>query len=130
MAATNEGLEARPQAAAGDRGARVAAAGSVLGAVAASSCCIVPLVLFSLGATGAWIGNLTALAPYQPYFVAATVLFLGLGFWRVYRRPACAGGGCAPARRSPWVVGALWAATVLTAAALAFPYVAPLWLEG
>src|SRR3546814_4499833 len=43
-----------------------AAAGSILGAIAASSCCILPLVLFSLGAGGAWIANLTALAPYQP----------------------------------------------------------------
>ncbi len=37
------------------------AAGGILGALAASSCCIVPLVLFGLGIGGAWIGNLTAL---------------------------------------------------------------------
>src|SRR5260370_15646676 len=48
------------------------AAGGILGALAASSCCIVPLVLFGLGIGGAWIGNLTALAPYQPLFVAGT----------------------------------------------------------
>ncbi|MGH6880679.1 MAG: mercuric transporter MerT family protein, partial [Hypericibacter sp.] len=42
------------------------AAGGVLGALAAMSCCILPLVLFALGISGAWIGNLTALAPYQP----------------------------------------------------------------
>ena len=28
---------------------------------AASSCCILPLVLFSLGVSGAWIGNFTQL---------------------------------------------------------------------
>ena len=50
------------------------AAGGVLGAIGASSCCIVPLVLFSLGAGGVWIGNLTALAPYQPIFIAVTAL--------------------------------------------------------
>ena len=72
-----------------------AAAGSILGAVAASSCCILPLVLFSLGAGGAWIGNLTALAPFQPLFVAVTLGFLGYGYWFVYRKPkaACAEGG-------------------------------------
>ena len=43
--------------------------GSVLGAVAMSSCCILPLALFSLGVTGAWIGNLTALYPYKLYFL-------------------------------------------------------------
>ena len=39
------------------------AAGGVLGALAATSCCIIPLVLFTLGIGGAWIGNLKALAP-------------------------------------------------------------------
>jgi mercuric ion transport protein len=46
----------------------LAAAGGLLGALAASSCCIVPLALFTLGVGGAWIGNLAALEPYQPYF--------------------------------------------------------------
>ena len=46
------------------------AAGGVIGALATSSCCIVPLVLFGLGVSGAWIANLTRLAPYQPYFIA------------------------------------------------------------
>ncbi len=35
---------------------RLVAAGGILGALAASSCCILPLVLFSLGISGAWIG--------------------------------------------------------------------------
>ena len=42
----------------------------VLGALAASSCCIAPLLLFALGVSGAWIANLTQLAPYQPLFIA------------------------------------------------------------
>src|SRR5437899_4708234 len=68
------------------------AAGGLLGAAAASSCCIVPLVLFGLGVSGAWIGNLTQLAPYQPYFIAATVACLGGGYWPRYRsrKIACA----------------------------------------
>lgn len=45
---------------------RLVAAGGVLGALAAASCCIIPLILFSLGIGGAWIGNLTALAPTSP----------------------------------------------------------------
>ena len=59
------------------------AAGGLLGALAASSCCIVPLVLFALGVSGAWIGNLTRLAPYQPCFIVATLGFLGAGYWLV-----------------------------------------------
>ena len=42
--------------------ARLAAAGGILGALAASACCILPLVLFTLGISGAWIANLTRLA--------------------------------------------------------------------
>ena len=53
---------------------KLVAAGGVVGAVAASSCCIVPLLLFSLGVSGAWIGNLTRLAPYQPIFIAVTLV--------------------------------------------------------
>jgi mercuric ion transport protein len=106
--------------------------GSVLGAVTASSCCILPLVLFSLGAGGVWIGNLTALAPYQPIFVAVTLAFLGAGYWRVYRRPkfACAeDAACARPLPNRVVKGALWGSTVLVLAAIAFPYVAPILLD-
>jgi mercuric ion transport protein len=73
---------------------RLIATGGVLGALAASSCCIVPLILFSLGIGGAWIGNLTALAPYKPLFVAGTAGILGYGFYLVYWKPgqACANG--------------------------------------
>ncbi len=63
------------------------ASGSVLGALAMSSCCILPLALFSLGVTGAWIGNLTALYPYKLYFLIPTAVFLAGGFYMVYRRP-------------------------------------------
>jgi mercuric ion transport protein len=104
------------------------AAGGVLGALASSSCCVVPLVLFSLGLGGAWIGNLTALAPYQPIFVATTLVFLGTGFYLVYLRPkrACAEGkACARPLPSRIVRTSLWLATALVAAALAFPYIAP-----
>src|SRR6202049_4621218 len=73
---------------------RLMAAGGLVGALAASSCCILPLVLFSLGVSGAWIGNFTQLAPYQPYFLAATLVFLGTGYWLVHRtsKRACADG--------------------------------------
>src|SRR5256884_8945622 len=94
--AENETSLARPEA--GPVGMRriqkLVAAGGVLGALAASSCCILPLVLFGLGVSGAWIGSFTQLAPYQPYFIAATIACLGYGYWLVYRasRVACDGG--------------------------------------
>ncbi len=108
------------------------AAGGLFGALAASSCCIAPLVLFSLGAGGAWIGNLTALAPYQPIFVVLTLGFLGTGFWMVYRRPQGTlpeGSYCPRSVSGPWIKFALWSSTVLILAAMAFPYAAPLILD-
>lgn len=106
---------------------RLVATGGLLGALAASSCCILPLVLFSLGISGAWIGNLTALAPYQPVFAVVTIGLLGNGHWLVYRsRRSCAGGqACARPMATRLVNIALWSATGLIIAALAFPYAAP-----
>lgn len=108
------------------RVARFAALGGLLGALGAASCCIAPLVLFSLGITGAWIGNLAALAPYQPYFVAPTLALLALGYVMVYRKPKPVEGAvCAHPALGRVTKPTLWAATVLILAALAFPYVAP-----
>jgi mercuric ion transport protein len=117
--------------AAGDEGAQLVAAGSILGALAATSCCILPLVLFSVGISGAWIANLTALAPYKPYVAAGTLALLGYGYYLVYVRPsqACADGSCTQPLPSRLVKSSLWIATVLVVAALAFDYVAPLLLS-
>lgn len=103
------------------------ATGGVIGAIAASSCCVMPLVLFTLGIGGAWVGNLTALAPYQPIFIAVTLGLLAAGYYFAYRKPkvACAGNeACASPFPSRIVKPALWVATALVAAALAFPFVA------
>jgi mercuric ion transport protein len=110
--------------------ARWAAAGGILGALAASSCCILPLALFMLGISGAWIGNLTALAPYQPIFFAATAGCLGVGYYLVYRQPkaVCADGSCTRPLPKRGVKAVLWAATVLVLAAVAFDYLAPVLL--
>jgi len=111
------------------RGQYLIAAGGLLGAVAASSCCILPLVLFSVGVSGAWIGNLTQLAPYQPFFIAITIAALGYGYWLVYRssKVACvAGEGCGWAGSNRLVKIGLVLATVLVVVALSFDFIAPL----
>jgi mercuric ion transport protein len=105
--------------------------GALLGALAATSCCILPLALFSIGAGGAWVGNLAALAPYQPIFVAFSLGFLGYGYWLVYRNPAvCADGeNCARPLPKRLIKLGLWAATLVVGVALAFPLIAPVLLE-
>ena len=109
------------------RKARMIAAGGILGALAASTCCIVPLILFSLGVSGAWIGNLTALEPYKPIFIVITLGFLGYGYWMVYRKPkACAEGEtCARPLPNRLVKSALWASTILIVIALFWKWIAP-----
>jgi mercuric ion transport protein len=114
------------------RGQTLTAAGGLLGAFAASSCCILPLVLFGLGVSGAWIENFTRLAPFQPYFVAATIVFLGAGYGLVYRSSkfACADGEtCARPLPTRLVRAGLILATLLVAAALGFDFLAPLFLN-
>src|SRR6267154_678873 len=108
------------------------AAGGLLGALAASSCCILPLALFGLGVSGAWIGNFTRLAPYQPYFIAATLAFLGYGYWLVYRssRRACADGeACARPLSNRIIKTSLILATILVVAALGLDFISPLFLN-
>jgi mercuric ion transport protein len=106
-------------------------AGGILAAIAASSCCIVPLVLFMLGVSGAWNGNLTALAPYQPIFIASGVGFVAAGFMRVYRRRGvvCAETICCATPASTRVAKlGLWVAAVSVTVAGVFPYLARLLL--
>ncbi len=109
------------------------ASGGMLGALAMSSCCILPLVLFSLGVTGAWIGNLAALYPYKMYFLVPTAALLAGGFYKVYQKPKAAayedGSACATPISDRFNKSVLWGSSVLVLAALAFPYFAPLLLD-
>ena len=87
----------------------------VVAGVGASICCVGPLVLLALGISGAWIGNLTALEPYRPFFIGLTLLFLGLAFRKLYLMPqACTPGTSCGAPRvikrqrlTFWIVAAL-----------------------
>jgi mercuric ion transport protein len=88
-----------------------------------------PLALFSVGVSGAWIGTLTRLAPYQPYFLAAALVSLGAGYRAVYRssKRGCAGHGeCARGLPNSLVKVALIGATALVVVALGFDFIAPL----
>lgn len=105
------------------------ATGGVAGALLASTCCIVPLVLISLGVSGAWIGSLTALEPYKPIFIGVAATFLAAGFWHVYFRkpePCEDGTFCARPGASLITKTALWIAAVLVLFALTIDLWAPL----
>jgi len=112
-----------------ERAQRLLTLGGLLGAVAAVSCCVVPLALFAIGVSGAWIANLAQLAPYHAYFVAATLACLGAGYRLVFRstRRACAeAAACARPLPNRVVKAGLLFSTILVVAALAVDLLAPL----
>lgn len=107
----------------------LSALGAVTGGIFASACCILPLALVSLGIGGAWMSSLTVLSPYQPYFLALTLISVGGGFYlsRRARRSACAmTGGCAKTQGQKRYVYGLWFGACLALSAVAINTLAPL----
>ncbi len=101
---------------------------SVLGAVAMTSCCILPLGLISLGITGVFIGRLSALYQYHWYFLGFATATLAYGFWKAYRpvdSAACADGTCAHPINRTVMRGLLWLALLVVIVAVGFQYAAP-----
>ena len=107
------------------RGALVAGG---LAAFLASTCCLGPLVLVTLGVSGAWISNLTMLEPYRPLFIGAALIAMCFAYQRIFRpvQDCQPGEVCAvpPVRRAYQVV--FWIVAALVIVALSFPYVLPL----
>jgi mercuric ion transport protein len=97
-----------------------------LAAILASTCCLGPLVLVALGLSGAWIGNLTLLEPYRPFFIAGALVALFFAGRRIFRPlQVCeAGEECAVprTRRLYKIIFGIVSALVLIA--LVFPYIA------
>jgi mercuric ion transport protein len=90
------------------------------------SCCVFPAAFSFLGASG--LAFATALMPYRGYFVAFTVVFLGIGFYFAYRpeKAECApGAACATPKSRKLQRVSLWVVAVLTLALIAFPYLIP-----
>jgi mercuric ion transport protein len=90
-----------------------------------------PLVLITLGISGAWISQLTALEPYRPIFIGVMALFLGLAFRQLYIVPdRCAPGeACANPRLQRRQRHIFWVVVMGLAALIAFPWYAPLLLN-
>jgi mercuric ion transport protein len=97
----------------------------VASALAASICCIGPLVAALLGATS--LGALVAFHRYRPYFTGITLLFLAGAFYMTYRKKSqvcepgsvCAIAGPTQVERINRVI--LWVVTAVVLAVLTFP---------
>ena len=100
-----------------------------IAALLASACCLGPLLLVTLGFSGTWIGNLTALEPYRPIFITVALVAMFFAWRRIFQpRGECPPGEvCAvPQVRRAYKV-LFWLVALLILVALAFPYFVP-WL--
>jgi len=97
-------------------------------AILASACCVGPLVLLSVGISGAWIANLTALEPYRPIFIGLAVLALVVAGRRIFRpSEVCKPGEvCAVPKVRVAYKLAFWLIAALALLGFVFPYMAPL----
>ncbi len=101
---------------------------SLLAGMTASACCIGPFVLLTLGVSGSWIGNLTALEPFRPLFIAITAIFLGLTFRKLYLVPQSCDvvSPCANPRYLRNQRLLFWIVTLVVIAIIAFPWYGPI----
>lgn len=113
-----------------DGGSKIGLIGGALAGVGASLCCVAPLVLVSIGVSGAWISNLTLLEPYRWIFIVAALGFMGYAWKRIYRAPAAAacepGALCALPQTNRIYRVLFWIVSAAVLLALAFPFFAPL----
>jgi mercuric ion transport protein len=104
--------------------------GGALAAIVASLCCLGPLVLVSVGISGAWIANLGAFEPYRRYALGIALVCAVLAYRSIYRPPApevCEPGTlcAAPKARRIYRV-TFWIMSAMVVVALGYPYAAPL----
>ena len=100
----------------------------LLAGLTASACCAGPLVLLMLGISGSWIGNLSSLEPYRPFFILVAAVFLGLAYRKIYRSPKVCSPGtvCATqqGKQSQQII--FWFTTLIVVLSIAFPWYGPL----
>lgn len=103
--------------------------GGALAAIAASACCLGPLVLVSIGISGAWISNLTILEPFRPYFVAIALICMVVAYRKIYGAPGskqCESGTLCALPQTNRVYRALfWIVSALVLIVLIYPYLVP-----
>lgn len=130
-AAVRRHQEALAEAGKESRRTLLAQGGAVFGAVLASACCWLPLLLVVFGVSA---GGVSAIFErFRPVFAGLTVVLLALAWWlawRPRRAEACATGACPPraGRLQRWNRVLLVPVTLGAAAFLLFPEWGPaLW---
>lgn len=107
----------------------VSLAGGVLAAIVASLCCLGPLVLVTLGVSGAWIANLAAFDPYRPYALGVALLCVAFAYRSIFRAPApeaCEPGTlCAIPKARRLYKLLFWVMSAMVLVTFGYPYAAP-----
>jgi mercuric ion transport protein len=103
-----------------------------LGAVVASSCCVIPLGLAALGAGASVLGGLELVAAWRVPFLTISALAIvgGWGAWWWKRPVACvSGSACASPERSRATLALLLCALAIVLAAGSWGYIDPMLLK-
>ena len=102
--------------------------GGALAAIVASVCCLGPLVLVTVGISGAWISNLVAFEPYRPYAVGVALVCMAFAYRKIYTAPApeaCEPGTLCAVPQTRRIYKALfWVVSAMVLIAVGSPYTA------
>lgn len=104
-----------------DKLANTTLIGGAIAAIAASACCLGPLILISLGVGGAWISNLTMLEPYRPIFIGIALICMALAYRKISN--ACLPNTlCVKPQTNRNYRVMFWVVSALVLMALLYPY--------
>lgn len=102
--------------------------GGTIAALLSTVCCILPLLLLTLGVSGAWMSNLTALEPYKPYFIIIASVLLWVAYSKIFlTKRACEDGKpCAVVENNQKYKIIFWIAVGLILGSATISFWAPL----
>lgn len=100
----------------------------LLASLTASACCAGPFILLMLGVSGSWIGNLSALEPFRPFFIVLAVVLLGIAYRKIYTQSSSCetDSVCATDRGKNSQKLNFWITTAIIALSIAFPWYGPI----
>ncbi len=102
--------------------------GGIIAAFLSTVCCIVPLLLLTLGISGVWMSNLTALEPYKPFFIIVACLLLWMAYQKIFliEQDCEDGKPCAVPENNQKYKIAFWLAVVFILGSATISWWAPL----
>ncbi len=105
--------------------------GAVAAAIGASICCIGPLLLLSLGISGAWISTLSSFESIRPIFIILSLIFIVLGYRKLYLLPRNCNENkqCESTKVEKKQKFTFWIGSFLIILLLAFPWYVPYFME-